>query len=103
MKPPRPLRHQAFVLMPLLMATSLWAQAPAEPPPEPSAAAPAPQVGDATRQLLQRQRLGQEASAAPRVIDGTVANLSHQRYLKSFEQPLPAWFGSRVETETKTK
>ncbi|MCW5652849.1 DUF3613 domain-containing protein [Hydrogenophaga sp.] len=84
----------------MLLSTSLWAQdAPAMPA---TTAAPAPmQIGDATRSLLQRQRLGHEASATPRPIDGSVADLSHQRYLKSFQQPLPTWFGSRVQGEAK--
>jgi hypothetical protein len=79
----------------LAVATPLWAQpAPADTP---VATAPATRVGDATHSLLQRQREGREASATPRPIDGTVAELGHQRYLKSFEQPLPAWFGSRLD------
>ncbi|WP_066267596.1 DUF3613 domain-containing protein [Hydrogenophaga palleronii] len=94
----------------LAVATPLWAQtspeatAPATAT-EASAAAPeAPaahvtRVGDATYSLLQRQREGREASATPRPIDGAVAELSQQRYLKSFEQPVPAWFGSHLEKQ----
>ncbi|WP_439587412.1 DUF3613 domain-containing protein [Hydrogenophaga sp.] len=82
----------------LATASPLWAQAtPAPASAEAAAVSPTVRVGDATHNLLQRQREGHEASATPRPIDGHVADLSHQRYLKSFEQPVPAWFGSRLE------
>ena len=79
----------------LAVAPPLWAQATGAPAAQ--AAAPV-RVGDATHHLLQRQRDGREASATPRPIDGAVAEASQQRYLKSFEQPLPVWFGSRLGT-----
>lgn len=86
---------QCLPMLAALTGTSLlWAQsAPATEASPP----PAASVGDATHSLLQRQREGREASTAPRPIDGRVAELSHQRYLKSFEQPVPAWFDSRLE------
>ncbi len=77
----------------LAVAAPLWAQSTGAPPAQ--AATPV-HVGDATHSLLQRQREGREASATPRPIDGAVAEASQQRYLKSFEQPLPVWFGSRL-------
>ena len=90
---PHPLRCLALWAA-LAVAPSLWAQsAPAPATP----AAPSARVGDATHELLQRQREGREASATPRPIDGSVAEASHQRYMKSFEQPLPVWFGSRLQ------
>ncbi len=82
------------VLAALAAAPALWAQSTQAPEASPP---PAASVGDATHSLLQRQREGREASTAPRPIDGRVAELSHQRYLKSFEQPVPAWFGSRLD------
>jgi hypothetical protein len=130
----------------LVLATPLWAQAPAAapapvepvatplgqtPPPEPVTGAPAatvtteaaaaadtmaatpalaastepalaplaPPVGEATRGLLQRQRAGSlTASAEPRPLDGPAVDRAYQRYLKSFEQPLPTWFGQQVDT-----
>ena len=89
----RPL--QCLSLLAALAATpALWAQATATPEAAP---APATQVGDATHSLLQRQREGREASPTPRPIDGRVAELSHQRYQKSFEQPVPAWFSSGLD------
>lgn len=82
----------------LAVAAPLWAQS-TSPPVEPTASSI--RVGDATHDLLQRQREGREASARPRPIDGAVAEASQQRYLKSFEQPLPPWFGSRLSSTTK--
>ncbi len=79
----------------LATASPLWAQATSAPEAEQAPATA--RVGDATHSLLQRQREGREASATPRPIDGRVAELSHQRYLKSFEQPVPAWFGSELK------
>lgn len=83
----------------LAVGTPLWAQTTTSAP-EASATAPgATRVGDATHNLLQRQREGREASATPRPVGGQAADLSHQRYLKSFEQPLPAWFDSRLKSK----
>ncbi|RZL89519.1 MAG: DUF3613 domain-containing protein, partial [Variovorax sp.] len=50
-------------------------------------------VGDATAGLLALQRDGTAASPVPRPITGDVAERSYQRYLKSFEQPIPERFG----------
>ncbi len=82
----------------LAVTPSSWAQSTSAPAAQ--AASPV-RVGDATHDLLQRQRAGREASATPRPIDGAVAEASQQRYLKSFEQPLPVWFGSRLSSTTK--
>lgn len=90
---PRSLPCLALLWAALAVAPPLWAQSPAAP------AATSARVGDATHGLLQRQREGREASATPRPIDGAVAEASHQRYMKSFEQPLPAWFGSRLQAK----
>jgi hypothetical protein len=66
---------------------------------EPALAPLAPPVGEATRGLLQRQRAGSlTASAEPRPLDGPAVDRAYQRYLKSFEQPLPTWFGQQVDT-----
>lgn len=86
----------------LAACTPLWAQSTSTPEAPVNAAASTPsatQVGDATRNLWQRQREGREASATPRPIDGSVAELSQQRHLKSFEQPLPEWFDSRLKSK----
>ena len=88
------------------VCTPLWAQsasnpeAPANTSVNAAVSVPsATRVGDATHSLWQRQREGREASATPRPIDGSVADLSQQRYQKSFEQPLPAWFDSRLKSK----
>lgn len=94
----------------LAMAAPLWAQPIADPAPAaittaaaepPADLAPAPAalpVGQATRSLLQRQRDSTGADAGPRPLDGAMVDSAHQRYLKSFDQPLPAWFGQQVKT-----
>lgn len=79
-------------------------QAPAsEPSPrtasQPAAAdtppGPGEQVGDTTRYLLQLQVAGTQAGA-PLPTLGEEATASYRRYLKSFEQPIPEFFGSPV-------
>jgi hypothetical protein len=56
-----------------------------------------PQVGDATQDLLAWQRSGEIASVTPRPIAGEIASRSYQRYLKSFEFPIPESMGSIVK------
>lgn len=55
-----------------------------------------PQVGDATRALLAAQARGASASPTPRPIAGDVAQRSYDRYLKSFEYPIPESLASTV-------
>lgn len=55
------------------------------------------QVGDATQSLLAWQRSGEITSATPRTISGDVANRSYERYLKSFEFPIPERMTSSVK------
>lgn len=57
---------------------------------------PALQVGDATLNLLAWQSSGQVASTTPRPIAGDVANRSYERYLKSFEHPIPEYLSSSL-------
>lgn len=56
------------------------------------------QVGDATQGLLAWQRSGDIASKTPRPIGGSVAQRSYERYLKSFEFPIPERLSSTVKT-----
>jgi hypothetical protein len=56
------------------------------------------QVGDATQGLLAWQRSGEIASTTPRPIAGSVANRSYERYLKSFEFPIPERMSSSVKS-----
>ncbi|HEX7865648.1 MAG TPA: DUF3613 domain-containing protein [Variovorax sp.] len=55
------------------------------------------QIGDATQSLLAWQRSGEITSATPRTIAGDVANRSYERYLKSFEFPIPERMTSSVK------
>ncbi|MET3381868.1 DUF3613 domain-containing protein [Variovorax paradoxus] len=113
----------AFGLAAALMSTAPMALAqqavpPKAPAPEP-ASTPTPalqaqeemagaeefvyeplQVGDATQGLLAWQRSGDIASTTPRPIAGNVANRSYERYLKSFEFPIPERMGSTVKSTT---
>lgn len=54
------------------------------------------QVGDSTLNLFAWQRSGEVASKTPRPIAGSVASRSYERYLKSFEHPIPERLGSSV-------
>jgi hypothetical protein len=87
-------------------ATSVNAQAPA-PPQEQEEMAEGDefvyeplQVGDATQGLLAWQRSGEIASTTPRPIAGNVANRSYERYLKSFEFPIPERMNSTVKSSS---
>ncbi|RYX89638.1 MAG: DUF3613 domain-containing protein [Comamonadaceae bacterium] len=62
-----------------------------------------PKVGDATRALLAHQADGVSASAVPRPIAGDVAQRSYERYLKSFEYPVPESFGTTVKSSGTSK
>jgi len=53
-------------------------------------------LGDATQNLLAWQRGGEIASPTPRPIAGSVASRSYERYVKSFEHPIPEHLGSTV-------
>jgi hypothetical protein len=53
-------------------------------------------MGDATQSLLAWQRSGEIASRTPRPIAGSVAGRSYERYIKSFEHPIPEHLGSTV-------
>lgn len=96
------LKHLLRCLLPLCAACTLVTPVNAQPAPAveaPAAVSQAARVGEATQSLLQRQREGREASATARPIDGRVAELSHQRYLKSFEHPQPMWFDAGVKNK----
>lgn len=53
-------------------------------------------VGAATQRLLALQRGGTLASSTPRPIPGEVAHRSYERYLNSFNHPIPDRYGSSV-------
>jgi hypothetical protein len=63
------------------------------PAARPVPAAPA-RVGDATAGMLALQRDGTAASPVARPVPGEVAARNYQRYLKSFDYPIPDRYGS---------
>ncbi|RIX84007.1 DUF3613 domain-containing protein [Acidovorax cavernicola] len=83
-------------------STSVVAPKPAQPAEDTTASEPeeayqpALAVGDATQGLLAWQRSGDVASRVPRPIAGNVASRSYERYIKSFEHPIPERLGSTV-------
>ena len=58
------------------------------------------QIGDATSNLFVWQRSGEVGSKTPRPIAGSVASRSYERYLKSFEHPIPEHFSSSVKSSS---
>lgn len=82
------------------------AAAPAPPAPEAMAQQEEeiddgpPQIGDATQSLMDWQSSGELASKTPRPIAGVVANRSYERYLKSFEFPIPERMSSTVKSSS---
>ena len=54
--------------------------------------APPAQVGDETRAWLQLQASGAASVTTPATTSGEVADRVYQRYLKSFEHPIPEQF-----------
>lgn len=84
--------------------TGAVADASSSPSAEPPALSAPMQVGDATHSLLALQREGRAASRTPRPIPGSIADISYQRYLKSFSQDIPSSFTSSVNSQsTKSK
>lgn len=55
-----------------------------------------PQVGDATRNLLQRQAQGDSASAQQYALSGVVAQKVYERYVNSFKHPIPEHSSSAI-------
>jgi hypothetical protein len=54
-------------------------------------------VGSATRQAFDLQRSGAQAAQA-QPMSGEQASLAYERYLKSFAQPIPVFFGSSMKS-----
>ncbi|WP_257884626.1 DUF3613 domain-containing protein [Variovorax sp. RO1] len=92
---------------PAAVSTAGATQATAQTSPSPNDATDAEaigdaplQVGDATQGLLAWQRSGDIASKTTRPIAGNVAHRSYERYLKSFEFPIPERMSSTVKTSS---
>ncbi|KDB71812.1 DUF3613 domain-containing protein [Bordetella bronchiseptica] len=45
--------------------------------------------------MVQHQQLRRAGPGLP--LQGPVASAAWQRYLESFSQPIPQWFGERIE------
>jgi hypothetical protein len=58
-------------------------------------------VGSATQQALDLQRSGSHAAPA-QPMAGDQASLAYDRYLKSFSQPIPVFFGSSLKSSDST-
>lgn len=57
-----------------------------------SAESDSDEVGDTTRQWIDLQKSGEQASEHRRPMSGPVAQRSYQRYLRSFEREIPEKF-----------
>lgn len=77
-------------------ASAASARSDAAVAPAPVVPEPADALGGSTRQLLALQRGGSVASPVPRPLPGEIAQRSRERYLKSFEYPIPERFQSSV-------
>ncbi|OZI30475.1 hypothetical protein CAL29_20840 [Bordetella genomosp. 10] len=100
----RPVVRQVSTPMPVSGAdTAPPPSGPAYAAPRPSAAAPAPAdegptgAGGITRALLAAQADGRRAAPLQPML-GPVATASWERYLDSFNQPIPQWFRERVDS-----
>ncbi|PWF22234.1 DUF3613 domain-containing protein [Corticimicrobacter populi] len=64
----------------------------------PAASGRSPAIGETTRRLLAAQA-NPDRPGSHLPILGATAQLSWQRYLDSFRQPLPEWFDERLEKD----
>lgn len=92
-----------FLMASVAVAQTDAKAATAEPPRQEAEVAepeefdpPTLRVGDATQSLFAWQRSGEIASPTPRPIAGSVASRSYERYIKSFDHPIPERLGSTV-------
>lgn len=79
-----------------LMLCFLTGSAWAEPPAATEPGARQPEFGEATRQWLESQRQGKQASDKAQSLSGPVQEQVYERYRKSFSHPVP----ERFERET---
>lgn len=77
----------------LLIAMTLTAATVFADDSSTSTASPnSPAIGDATKSWLELQHSGKQSSEHPQQIQGPVMQRSYERYLKSFERPIPERF-----------
>lgn len=77
-----------------LAAGAAKAEAPPPAAPATESAAQEPAIGEVTRQWLESQRRGRQASAKPQPLSGPVQEQVYERYRKSFARPIPERFES---------
>lgn len=100
--PARPVVRQVQTPMPAAAPTAAASTAAASTGAASTAPASAQRdeaVGDVTRALMAAQADGRRAGGALPIL-GPVSTASWQRYLDSFRQPIPQWFGEKVETDS---
>ncbi|WP_026640210.1 DUF3613 domain-containing protein [Bordetella petrii] len=100
--PARPVVRQVQTPMPAAAPTAAASTAAASTAAASTAPASAQRdeaVGDVTRALMAAQADGRRAGGALPIL-GPVSSASWQRYLDSFRQPIPQWFGEKVETDS---
>ncbi|OZI21616.1 TapA domain-containing protein [Bordetella genomosp. 7] len=90
--PARPVVRQVQTPMPAAASTAAASTPPASAQRDEA-------VGDVTRALMAAQADGRRAGGALPIL-GPVSSASWQRYLDSFRQPIPQWFGEKVETDS---
>src|SRR5690606_17712630 len=95
--PARPVVRQVQTPMPAAVPTAAASTAAASTAP--ASAQRDEAVGDVTRALMAAQADGRRAGGALPIL-GPVSSASWQRYLDSFRQPIPQWFGEKVETDS---
>lgn len=97
--PARPVVRQMQTPMPVAAVPAASASAG-----EASTSAPTAeryeQTGEVTRALLAAQADGRRAGGALPIL-GPVSTASWNRYLESFEQPIPQWFAEKVKTDSQ--
>jgi hypothetical protein len=76
------MKTHSLILAAVLVAGAAHAEDSARTPP----------VGAETRAWLELQRSGAQASEVARPQPGEIAERTYQRYVKSYDQPIPATF-----------
>lgn len=91
-----------FLLCVALAGLAAGAAAQTHPPLTAAPAAPASPAPAAERPVVRQVAAPTASSSAAAAgpglpLQGPVASAAWQRYLESFSQPIPQWFGERIE------